>query len=156
MVFTLAEVAQLLQVDRRRLDRLERLGVLLPQYRPRRRGDSTLYTVRDVFLLTVLLRLEDEGVSYAGRAVFAAKYGDAVKVALDAPGLLVVVSDRKGPRLVDRQDRHEGAAVRFSLAPLADAVLKEAQARRADTFGEVWAGWRLRPGEEVAAELALT
>lgn len=160
LLFTHAEVARLLNTDRRRIDRLERLGVVLPEYRATMRGDATLYDFGSVCLLAVLQRLEDEGVSFAGRAVFAAKHGDDVRAVAQAPEAfahVAVGSDRLGPRVLTIGDETRGpVAFRFLLAPFAVEVRGRAAALRTDRFGEVWSGWRSRPVAEVAEELALT
>jgi hypothetical protein len=159
-LFTHSEVARLLNADRRRFDRLERLGVVVPDYRAVTPGDSTLYGFDRVVLLAVLQRLEHEGVSYAGRAVFAARYGDDVRAVAGAPEAfahVAIVADVLGPRLLGfGEPTRGGVAFKFLLAPLVVEIAGRAAALRADTFGEVWSGWRSRPVEEVAAELALT
>jgi hypothetical protein len=156
-LFTLPEVASVLGVDRRRLDRLAKIGAVLPCYQPAAAGDSSLYTLGDVVLVMVLQRLELEGVSYAGRVAFAARFGGVVRAIAERPdsgASAMVVSDRFGPRVVERASGAESYSVRFLIAPIVADVRGRAAALRADKFGEVWSGWRRRAVETVAQELA--
>lgn len=166
LLFSISDVSDVLSVLPRvagqscwlsvpQIRRLAIAGVVRPVYQPSAHGDPALYDVPSLVLLRTWAVLGGLGIPAPARAAFLARYGDALKAAVQGGSASeVIVFDRAGGRVQAPDGPTMGKVlVRVPLVALV-AHLPKLAADYRDEFEDMRAGWANEPAAEVGAELA--
>lgn len=158
--FTTAEVAELLKaveprsaLTPRQFGRLVSDGCFIPEMRqPLKQGDTRLYSLTDVALLRVFLRLiRGVGARWIAKACLLSKESE-LRDAIASGSDLMLVLEGARPSLVTRSKVPMTATCTVALADVRSGLVTAArQIRR--THPEIWTGWKHVDAREVVEAL---